>query len=293
MCLALGAGSNTFAEIRRQRQMYPLRTVRVRNLLSALNPLPITITYLNGLIDVRIKGQENPIISVTDDDPLTINYISFSSWGNSEGKWFFDCAGDENRLKVVEPPNRTAIEKLRDALFTDYDANMVPMNLSNVFWKFNLKFADFDAKKAQIVTRGKFRAVNECVFVCLLFFFAMVLVEITRVRMRHGNSMSVCQIHVCSLRVSTRAGMNLASWHRICMPHSYSGMQIFRLKQTHRVGSTRKWCGNRRISAILTLFTFKHQTYKSGHRKYVCYSINAMANYANRFHYSSFILCYF
>lgn len=161
-CAVIGAGSNTFAEIRRQRQTQPLRTIRVKNILSVINPLPLTIRITaDGVIDVRITGQENSIINATDKDPLTINYISFSSWGNTEGKWFFDCDGDkDDRLDEVIVRERSAIQIFRDALFDEYDIHIVPMNLTRIDWTFNLKYADFDSRKTQIVARGKFKAVN-------------------------------------------------------------------------------------------------------------------------------------
>lgn len=161
LCIVIGAGSNTFVEIRRQRQTQPLRTIRVKNILSPINPLPLTIRITaDGLIDVRITGQENSIINATDKNPLTIKYISFSSWGNTEGKWFFDCAGDkDDRLDEVLIRDRSLMQIFREALFAEYDVNIVPMNLTKIDWAFNLKYADFDGKKSQMSSRGKFKAV--------------------------------------------------------------------------------------------------------------------------------------
>lgn len=162
LCTVIGAGSNTFAEIRRQRQTHPLRTIRVKNILSPINPLPLTIRItVDGLIDVRITGQEHSIINATDTDPLPIKFISFSSWGNTEGKWFFDCAGDkDDRLDEVLIRHRSPMQLFREALFAEYDIHIVPMNLSRINWAFQLKYADFDGKKSQLFVRGKFKAVN-------------------------------------------------------------------------------------------------------------------------------------
>lgn len=138
-----------------------MRTIREKNILSAINPLPLTIRItVDGMIDVRITGQENAIINVTDPIPLTIKYMSFSSWGNTEGKWFFDCAGDsDDRLDEVLIRHRSAIQIFRESLFAEYDINIMPTNLSRIDWAFNLKYADFDGKKSQLLARGKFKAV--------------------------------------------------------------------------------------------------------------------------------------
>lgn len=135
----------------------------MKNILSPINPLPLTISItVNGLIDVRITGQAESIINATDKNPLTIKYISFSSWGNTEGKWFFDCANDkDDRLDEVLVRNRSAMQIFREALFAEYDVNVVPMNLSKIDWAFKLKYADFDGKKSQVSARGKFKAVND------------------------------------------------------------------------------------------------------------------------------------
>lgn len=160
----IGAGSNTFVEIRRQRQTQPLRTIRVKNILSPINPLPLTIRItVDGVIDVRITGQEHSVINVTDKNPLTIKYISFSSWGNTEGKWFFDCAGDkDDRLEEILIRHRSLGQIFREALFAEYDINVVPMNLSQINWAFKLKYADFVVQKSHVLVRGKFKAVIRC-----------------------------------------------------------------------------------------------------------------------------------
>lgn len=45
----LGAGGNTFSEIRRKLKSSPLKTVKRSNLLSVLNVLPVLIRITDGL----------------------------------------------------------------------------------------------------------------------------------------------------------------------------------------------------------------------------------------------------
>lgn len=89
--LVLGAGSNTFCEIRRRLKLTSLKTKRVVNVLSAVDPVAVLIRITkSGLIEVRNEDNED-IISGTDPDLLPIRFISFCSWGLTEAKFFYDC----------------------------------------------------------------------------------------------------------------------------------------------------------------------------------------------------------
>lgn len=73
----LGAGGNTFNEIRRQRQSHPLKTMRVKSFLSSTDVMPLTIRITkSGNISVAITGQP-PFIAASDPNVLDIKYISF------------------------------------------------------------------------------------------------------------------------------------------------------------------------------------------------------------------------
>lgn len=79
--VVLGAGGNTFNEIRRQRQSQPLKTMRVKNFLSPTDVMPLTVRILKtGNISISITGQP-PFISAFDPNVLDIKYISFR-WCN-------------------------------------------------------------------------------------------------------------------------------------------------------------------------------------------------------------------
>lgn len=74
----LGAGGNTFNEIRRKRQKDPMKTVRMKNFLSPIDIMPLTIRILkSGNISVAITGQP-PFITAQDANVLDIKYLSFS-----------------------------------------------------------------------------------------------------------------------------------------------------------------------------------------------------------------------
>lgn len=157
----LGAGGNTFAEIRRQRQIKPLRTILVKNLLSPINPLPLTIKITKeGLIDVRITGQSVSIMNATDKNPLSIKFISFSSWGTTEGKWFFDCDNENGDQLKETTSNRTAAERLELDLFSSYDRTLIPDGVGRIGFNVQLISVNFDEHSSVLSTRGKFYAVS-------------------------------------------------------------------------------------------------------------------------------------
>lgn len=74
----LGAGGNTFNEIRRKRQKDPMKTMRMRHFLSPVDIMPLTIRILkSGNISVAITGQP-PFIVANDSNVLDVKFLSFS-----------------------------------------------------------------------------------------------------------------------------------------------------------------------------------------------------------------------
>lgn len=160
--LVLGAGGNTFAEIRRFRQSQPLKTLRLLGLLSPVDPLPLTIQILNsGLISVNVTGQNTSIIAANDTKLLPVKYLSFSTWGNTEAKWFYDCTNDRNDDKLIEiKQNFTPFERLQLDLFSNYDENTAPVDLKAIKLDFNLVTADFVPRNAILKSRGRISMVK-------------------------------------------------------------------------------------------------------------------------------------
>lgn len=172
----IGAGGNTFNEIRLQKSKKPIKTIREKNILSVIQPISFILRVTKaGLVDVKATGRNNSVINTTIENVFPIEYISFSSWGTTESKWFFDCDKDNDSDKL----NKKAIknyksnrEKLVDNLFTSiYDSSAVPQNLTEIYWNYKLKSCDFDTKLVQANSRGYFQAVN------ILFYFFPFLIK--------------------------------------------------------------------------------------------------------------------
>lgn len=78
LIIVIGAGGNTFSEIRRQRQKQQLKSVRMKGFLSAIEVVPLTIRVVrNGTISVSVTGQKSPFIAYNDTDVINVQYISF------------------------------------------------------------------------------------------------------------------------------------------------------------------------------------------------------------------------
>ncbi|XP_058839054.1 uncharacterized protein LOC131694617 [Topomyia yanbarensis] len=116
--IVIGGGANTFSEIRKQRKKNPLKTKTTPGVLSPIDPLPLRIRITrDGLIEVGIEGQDLPLLSATDKNIITVRYLSFSSWGSTQAKWFYDCPSDtqetETQLEEFDPvKNMTSMAKL-------------------------------------------------------------------------------------------------------------------------------------------------------------------------------------
>ncbi|XP_058465279.1 neuronal acetylcholine receptor subunit eat-2 [Malaya genurostris] len=115
--IVIGAGANTFSEIRKQRKKNPLKTKTTKGVLSPIDPLPLRIRITKeGLIEVGIEGQSLPLMSATDKNIIAVRYLSFSSWGSTQAKWFYDCPSDdetETQLEEFDPvKNMTSMAKL-------------------------------------------------------------------------------------------------------------------------------------------------------------------------------------
>lgn len=90
--IVLGAGSNTYCEIRRQFRTSSLKSSRYPNVLSAVDPVAFLIRVtVNGLIEITYEGEDSPLIAANATETIPLKYIAFGSWGNTEAKFFYDC----------------------------------------------------------------------------------------------------------------------------------------------------------------------------------------------------------
>ncbi|XP_046382402.1 neuronal acetylcholine receptor subunit alpha-4-like isoform X2 [Ischnura elegans] len=90
--VVIGAGGNTFSFIRRGETDSSKIRLETEGFLSANETRGFWIRISeDGSINVGKEDDENPFMSWEDEDPLHINYFSFSSWKNVTAEWFYHC----------------------------------------------------------------------------------------------------------------------------------------------------------------------------------------------------------
>lgn len=167
----IGAGGNTFNEIRLQKSKKPIKTIRERNILSVIRPMFFTIRVTkDGLVDVRVAGRNESVVSANIQKVFPIDYVSFSSWGTTESKWFFDCEDDSDKLDKKSVNYLSNEQKLVENLLENYNAKLKPHNLKEVEWHFVHLDNDYDPKMLQASVRGRFDAVEFSIAFSLVDF---------------------------------------------------------------------------------------------------------------------------
>lgn len=64
---------------------------------------------LDAELFVYIPGfKKEPLLQYVDPSALTINYISFSSFGTNTARWFYDCGFDGFGLFLTHFGDKTA-----------------------------------------------------------------------------------------------------------------------------------------------------------------------------------------
>lgn len=90
-----------------------------------------------------------------------------STWGDAEGKWFYDCENDSdgNELIPIEPTLTTNQQLTRKLLQdSNYDPTIAPFDLTAVMLNFDLANANINVKKSSMESSGRLRAVNHITY---------------------------------------------------------------------------------------------------------------------------------
>lgn len=117
---------------------------------------------IDGTINVSVPGSDVLNLTAKDSTPFAVKYISFSTWGATEAKFFYDCQTkdtvEENFLDILMP--QTPSDQLRSSLFSLYDYNAVPNGLTQVILEMDVLKVSYDYRNSYMSTRAIFRAVN-------------------------------------------------------------------------------------------------------------------------------------
>lgn len=96
-----------------------------------------------------------PLISADDGQPITdLKYISFSSWGSTNVKFFYDCPDMSGHELTPEELPMSTEERLISNLFKSYDTFAVPQLDEEVMLdSFTIKNVDYNEQKSLLNTR--------------------------------------------------------------------------------------------------------------------------------------------
>lgn len=125
-------------------------------------PIKLKIS-VDGVIDVSVPGFNVLNLTTTDPAPFVVNYISFSSWGTTEAKFFYDCVEtdkDEQEEENILTALYTPYDSLRIRLFDLYDPHIMPENLTEVFVNIQLIKVSYDYKVSSLRTHAILQAVK-------------------------------------------------------------------------------------------------------------------------------------
>ncbi|KAK5649125.1 hypothetical protein RI129_004017 [Pyrocoelia pectoralis] len=155
--IVLGAGGNMFSDIRRAQKASVKASIRLKNVLSSLDPQPFWIHISKlGLIEIGREGEELAFLSWKDNNPLPIKYFSFGTWPGVEAKWYFDCYPNSGSKEVVK--KLTDTQRLRHDLLSTYDPYIRPVlthtDLTILKMQLNLNYISLDEYKSTLQLRG-------------------------------------------------------------------------------------------------------------------------------------------
>ncbi|XP_034109092.1 proton-gated ion channel subunit pbo-5 [Drosophila albomicans] len=154
--IVIGAGGNTFSAIRTSMGLRRVSTNQDPQLLSIYEPTPIEIVQTkDGDLFVYIPGfKTEALLHYLDASALTINYISFSTFGVNSARWFYDCAFD-GYTNEMEKEQRTLSheDRLLSALIYQGQNSSLPTNLTELKFNFQMRSLAYNQPSALLHTR--------------------------------------------------------------------------------------------------------------------------------------------
>lgn len=113
--------------------------------------------HLAGIIEVTLLGDILPLISAVDSQPIVdLKYISFSTWGSTSVKFFYDCPDMTGQEMTPEQPLMSTEERLAKDLFRSYDIFKLPQLDEEVMVdSFIIKSVDYNEQKSLLTSRVK------------------------------------------------------------------------------------------------------------------------------------------
>lgn len=120
-----------------------------------------------------MAGEQTPFMAATDKNVFPVKYISFASWGRTEGLYFFDChtVADSDTDEIV-PAERelTNEERMFNDIMSQYDVSVVPQPSArnvgrklDIITQIKILRVNFDTKTSILKTTVNLRMVKSAI----------------------------------------------------------------------------------------------------------------------------------
>lgn len=111
---------------------------------------------------VYITGfKEEPLMNYTDNSPLDINYISFTTYDNIPASWFYDCQFDGFASEVEEEVRpMTPLQSLEHNITIKAENSSFPVDLKNVEFDFVVASVNYQHDHGMLQTRMNLKLVS-------------------------------------------------------------------------------------------------------------------------------------
>jgi hypothetical protein len=104
--IVLGAGANTFSDIRRLRRTSTRATLRTLQILSSQETRGFWIRQSkDGTIEVGRENEDAGFLGWRDPYPLPIHYFAFCTWTGVVGTWLYGCPTNPTEENVTNNCN--------------------------------------------------------------------------------------------------------------------------------------------------------------------------------------------
>ncbi|XP_072946372.1 uncharacterized protein NtR [Epargyreus clarus] len=157
--IVIGGGGNKFTELRRNLRRNARASAKTVGILSTIEfrAFYIKITE-DGLIEFGREGEELPVITYQDVNPLTIRYFSFAAWNGVEAKFLYDCPRPGDKDSEVTPnseaiePQLSNTDSLKRSLLLNRDPVIPPAQKVEVQLAVQINSVNYNAFESKLTT---------------------------------------------------------------------------------------------------------------------------------------------
>ncbi|GJQ78580.1 hypothetical protein Trydic_g11690 [Trypoxylus dichotomus] len=157
--IVLGAGANTFSDIRRLIRGQTKHQVKTANILSSIDYTAFWIrVWTDGLVEVGYEGDNATFLQYKDPQPLKVKYFSFSTWNKVNARWVFDCKERGSGINSNDETLLTSAERLERDLLKNYSIFVRPVldesDMTDVLLHLTPQYVSLNEKASKLIVKG-------------------------------------------------------------------------------------------------------------------------------------------